>query len=53
MFNDNWLLFLLIMLLLFTTCDGIDRTESFVLLGIVAGLLASECCPDAEPTILE
>ena len=47
MFNENWYLFLLIILLLFTGPDGIDRTESFVLIGIVAGLLLSgDFCPE-------
>lgn len=46
MFNDNWYLFLLIILLLFTGFDGIDRTESFVLIGIVAGLLLSDYGPE-------
>jgi hypothetical protein len=41
MFNGNWYLFLLIILLLFTGPDGIARTESYVLIGIVAGLLLS------------
>lgn len=41
MFDDNWYLFLLIILLLFTDGDGMNKTESYVLIGIVAGLLLS------------
>ncbi|MGI6701736.1 MAG: hypothetical protein ACOX3U_04675 [Christensenellales bacterium] len=42
MFDGNWFLFLLIILILFAGDDGIDRTESLVLIGIVAALLCSE-----------
>ncbi len=42
MFDNNWYLFLLIILILFMNSDGIDQTESLVLIGIVAALLISQ-----------
>jgi len=48
MFDNNWYLFLLIVLVLFYGPDGLDRTESLVLIAIVAALLCSECQDNAD-----
>lgn len=42
MFEDNWMLFVLILLLIFSANDGISNTEAAVLIGTVLALVLSE-----------
>ncbi|HKL94252.1 MAG TPA: hypothetical protein VJZ69_03115 [Clostridia bacterium] len=42
MFNDNWWLFVLVVLLLFSSDGNISNTENAVLIGIVFALFLSE-----------
>lgn len=42
MFNDNWFLFILIILLVFSSDGNISNTETAVLIGIVFALFLSE-----------
>lgn len=42
MFEDNWMLYILILLLVFSANDGISNTEAAVLIGTVAALVLSD-----------
>lgn len=43
MFEENWLLFILILLIVFAAGDGISDTEAAVLIFTVLALVLKEC----------
>lgn len=47
MFTDNWFLFLLVIMLVFSADGDISRTETAVMIAILMALTVS-CCPNAE-----